>query len=545
MFCLAVLGTSCSEASTPELPSGQTTKPRTTISIPKGASSFALDADSVGYLEKHDNLDNLVVKSQDSNALKAEYEAGFIQGRLQKPELPATRDNSWDGLYLTDSPTNYGEPPTATDISKATSALTGNYRYTIDYISNTKDAVLKNQLSRLMFRILGIYQGGTLDKPKSLNFDGSWLPALDTFTEEELKLNYETPSVSFMDVYFINSYSDLADVLDYEFANVSCSAFVKRTPDEIFITHNSWTSFLDQSMAATFLINEDLYTVNAYTPGQVGSSTDFGYNGHGILFNETTAANNLVDAKVDALWMFIRGTLAEQFATSLDSFYEFVSLEASGTYLNGYQIVDTKTREIGLVEMSYDSFVYFKSKDGVAYDITTKPEGISKDYDHDLLHDNFIIGVNFPVSLYIREQLKSVNTRPARERQFLERMGTVGDIEAAKALITYTDPNDPLSIYGRWDLGIGETPTPKKIPDGSVDAKAVTASAARRAIEAVKKNSVRSKDAAVEMFWMKFGTPVFKGKPFIWSESEWSNQKLRDVPNDVTGDWQRVKAVFG
>jgi hypothetical protein len=35
-------------------------------------------------------------------------------------------------------------------------------------------------------------------------------------------------------------------------------------------------------------------------------------------------------------------------------------------------------------------------------------------------------------------------------------------------------------------------------------------------------------------FWMKYGTPVFIGKPFIWSESQWKNQKLRDVPNVVT-----------
>jgi hypothetical protein len=28
-----------------------------------------------------------------------------------------------------------------------------------------------------------------------------------------------------------------------------------------------------------------------------------------------------------------------------------------------------------------------------------------------------------------------------------------------------------------------------------------------------------------------------KGKPFIWSQSQWKRQKLRNVPDRVAGDW--------
>jgi hypothetical protein len=78
--------------------------------------------------------------------------------------------------------------------------------------------------------------------------------------------------------------------------------------------------------------------------------------------------------------MFWRATLAEQFAASLDEFFNYVSLEASGTYMNGYMVVDAKTKEIGLVEMSYKSFVFYQpdGKGGVA--VTTKPEGLSNAY---------------------------------------------------------------------------------------------------------------------------------------------------------------------
>jgi hypothetical protein len=34
---------------------------------------------------------------------------------------------------------------------------------------------------------------------------------------------------------------------------------------------------------------------------------------------------------------------------------------------------------------------------------------------------------------------------------------------------------------------------------------------------------------------MLYGTPQVKGKPFIWSESMWSGQTLRDVPDSLDG----------
>ena len=97
-----------------------------------------------------------------------------------------------------------------------------------------------------------------------------------------------------------------------------------------------------------------------------------------------------------------------------------------------------------------------------------------------------------------------------------------------------TAPDNPLSIYGRWDLGYGVTTTPHTVPDGSIDAKAVSASTVREAT-AVKGKLAPS--TGTTAFWMKFGTPVVNGKPFIWSESQWSDTKLRDVPDEVAGDW--------
>jgi hypothetical protein len=270
----------------------------------------------------------------------------------------------------------------------------------------------------------------------------------------------------------------------------------------------------------------------------ISSSTDFGYNGQGIMFNETTHYNTYTEPKTDALWMFWRAALAEQFAGSLDEFYNLVSLEPSGTYMNGYMIVDAKTREIGLVEMSYRSFVYFKSDGNGGYIVTTKPEGQSTAYDPELVQPDVILGFNYPASLLIQQELKALENRPARRAQFLSYIGTVTEIESAKDLVTYTDTSNPLSIFGRWDLGYGMTPTPKTVPDGSIDAKAIAASQIGYLSQLEGKIDESGSHPA---FWMRFGTAHIGNKPFIWSESKWKDQTLRLVPDVVDGDWQLVK----
>lgn len=503
---------------------------------------YRLDRDSAGWMETIGDLYSLGIVSNDPNVLKAEYEAGFIQGRLQKDLLANTRDNLWDIYPLIDPGPPKSTPPNSVEINDSYQALSKNYAYTLSYISKTTDRTLRVRMTRLVFRLLGIYHGATRSRPQVLRFDGTWLPALNTFRPSELTLNYQKPGVSFMDVYFINAFADLMYVVDDEPPPpLRCSAFIKRTPTEIFLAHNSWFGFLDQSMAMTYWINGSYYTMNTLTPGQIGSNTDFGYNDKGIMFNETTLYSARYVPKVDALWQFFRGALAEQFAASLDEFYRLVALEFSGTYMNGYGIVDTKTRQIGLVEMSWKTAMYWKSDGKGGYTIVTVPANASKEYDAELVQPDVIIGVNFPASLQIRAELQAVENRPMRRAQFLARMGTVKDIETAKALITYTAPGEPLSIYGRWDLGFGTTPKPKTIPEGSIDAKAMTASMTKY-VRGLR--GVFDVNAGKQAFWMKYGTPVFNGKPFIWSESRWKNQKLRGVPNVVSGNWVPIRAYI-
>lgn len=494
------------------------------------------------YQEKIDNILVTTIVSKNDNVLQAEYNAGLEQGRLQRTGILAARDNNWDNAYQTDPTHSFPtqEPPLPIELAEVQDYLQRNYAYTINYINTTPDKVVANNMKRILYRMIGIYHGARGIPASNLDMTGNRIPALSDFSADELRLGYGTPTLSFMDIYWIQCDED-ALYLHYgpgsqqKRMKSKCSAFVKKTANDIFLAHNSWSGYLSQSMAQSLWVNDTFMTFNGITPGMVSSDTDFGYNKHGIIFNETTHLNDFDKPKVEALWMIWRATLAEQFATSCDEFYKYLSLEASGTYMNGYMVVDTKTREIGLVEMSWDTFVYFKSNATGGYDITTKPGGVDPSYDTGLIGDGFIFGVNMPVSLYIRNQLQSVDNRPERRVQFAAGIGEVQDVESAKRLITYTDPTNPLSIYGRWDLGYGITPRPKTIPEGSIEAKVTAASMVNYVFGLQGELDLNSPNKS---FWMKWGTTRVDGKPFIWSQSQWSNQVLRDVPDVLDGSYQ-------
>jgi hypothetical protein len=289
-------------------------------------------------------------------------------------------------------------------------------------------------------------------------------------------------------------------------------------------------------MVQTLAVNNDLLTVNAATPGLIGSGTDFGYNNKGIMFNETTHRSSYTVTKVRDLWMFWRATLAEQFSESIDDFFYAISLDNTGSYLNGYMVADAKNNETGLVEMSYRCFVFYRST-GDTYTVTCKSmDGYpcSIDYDKEMVTPYYLMGINYPASFQVRSDLQSTDNRPARKQQFKKLLPLVKDIKGAKDLITHTDPENPLSIFGRWDLGYGKTDYPQQVPDGSVDAKAADTGMVRAFM---KLQGVFDVSSPATGFWMLYGTPKINGKPFIWSESSYSWQKLRDVPDRVDGEY--------
>ncbi len=513
-------------------------------------SSYSIDTSATGVIETRNNILNMTIVSKDANDLKAEYRAGFVQGKLQGKKIISARDNSWDHAYLLDPLHNFPKQlgPTKSELEKAASFLNSNYNSFILYLKNPATEInVSWKLKRLLFRMLGIYHGANLNSPAELDFSGSWLPDNNYLKPSELVLGYETSGLTFMDVYYLNAENDLMDVISFSLELTAsgvkqgdhldkCSAFLKRTGSDVILTHNTWQGFLAQSMTQTLVVNSDMVTMNASTPGLIGSGTDFGYNNKGLIFNETTHRMSKSQTNPDGLWIFWRAALAEQFSSSISDFFNYISLDNTGTYLNGYMLIDAKNNETGLVEMSYRCFVYYRSTGG-DYKVTTKSldGGVCRaDYDSEMVNRDYLMGINYPASYQVAEDLESTDNRPARRRQFKQFLPDVAGIEDAKSVITYTDSANPLSIFGRWDLGYGETSYPKTIPDGSIDSKVASASMARSFMGLSGVLDVSSMHTGI---WMLFGTPTVNGSPFVWSKSEWKSQKLRDVPDRIDGSF--------
>lgn len=513
-----------------------------------GLTTYTLDAHASGTIETINNIVNMTVVSRDTNDLKAEYRAGFVQGKLQGETILSARDNAWDNAYLIDPSHSFPKQPgpSLNELEEAGGLLNANYAAFLDYLENPEtNAAVAWRLKRLLFRMLGIYHGVVLDRPADLDFSGNWLPDGIYFQPWELALGYEAEDLTFLDLYFVNAFCDLLDVISFspELAPggarltdhpEKCSAFLKRVGSEVILTHNTWSGFLSQTMIQTLAVNDDLLTFNAVSPGLIGSNTDFGYNNKGIMFNETTHRASYSQVKPLGLWVFWRAALAEQFSRSIDDFFAYISLDNTGTYQNGYMLADANTGETGLVEMSHRCFIFYRSTGG-PYTVTSLSldgGACSTEYDGEMVTPEYLMGINYPASLQVRQDLQSTDNRPARRVQFAKLLPHVNNVQRAKQVITYTDPYNPLSIFGRWDPGYGETDYPKQIPDGALDAKVGSTEMVRAFMDLSGELDLSSQNTG---FWMLFGTPRIHGKPFIWSESMWSWQPLRDVPDRLDG----------
>ncbi|MDE6574724.1 MAG: hypothetical protein K2L84_05295 [Muribaculaceae bacterium] len=535
--------------------------------IPKfkntAATQFVLDQYTCGFAQCVDNNWNYAIYAQNPNVsiYQNEYNAGYVQGKVQTGEtILATRNNSWKNFLVGSTPQDAISVEVKPEyLTAAGEAVVQNYNYLYDWAEQRKDDPMVQKIIRLMFRQLGIYEGAVGATPrKEVAYSDL---ALSSYAPEQSKLAIDNEPLTFLDVIFINSQYDLFDAIGDKIGLVMgygtakkltskdkpdhCTAFTKMMPDgNVFWTHNSWCCFWAQSCAVTYCIGDDFVTQNANCQGQFGSNTDFGFNGNGIGFNETTHVDLYDKTKILGVWLTYRSAAAEQFARTLEEFYEYCKLDNTGTYLNGYHLVDANTGRIGLVEMSYNRTVLFVC-DGKNITMTDstgyKPNFL--DYDHHLITPTHIFGINQPIYWYVGYELESMNLRPMRRIQLWDRIGTVQDMESAKALITYTEEREPLSIYGRWDLGYGTTEMPRIRPDGSVDAKAFSTDLIKETLASLSRKP--SIDGTKTSFWMKFGTAHVRHLPFIWSESQFADMKQPEeidcVPDALDGRWNRVK----
>lgn len=538
---------------------------------------YVLNQYTKGYSQCIDNNWNFAIYAQDPTVsiYQNEYNAGYVQGKIQgNAMIKATRNNTWRWYVLDEGPGANSVTPPAGAVEQAVKALTDNYNYMTDYVEKKQGDRHIQGLIRLMYRMLGIYHGAA-DKEalKNVTFDNL---KMSNMTPDELKMNSGDDPLTFIDIYFLNAQMDLWDAIGKElgidFNDVEksdkehtlqtkedlermskddrlkpgrCSGFVTRLDNgEILWSHTSWCCFFAQSCAVTYVIGEDFLTQNSFCPGQFGSNTDFGFNGHGIGFNETTETYFYNESKTLGLWLTWRAAAAEAFATSIDDFYDYVSLDNTGTYLNAYMLVDAYRGEFGLIDMSYARFALFK---GDGKNLTVKDstgyEPNFLDYDSHMISPSHVLGCNIPIYKRIWRELQTIDGAPKRRYQLYRHIGSVRTMDDAKHLITYNGDLEPISIAGRWDKNYGTSEFLRYQPHGSIDAKVFGTEEIKQVLASLSMKP--SKDGAKTSFWMRFGSVKLDGTPFIWSDSIWAKFKQPEevdfIPDAIDGAWNRVK----
>lgn len=533
---------------------------------------YVLNQYTRGFAQCVDNNWNYAVYAQDPTVsiYQNEYNAGYVQGKIQTNKvIKATRNNTWRWYVLDEGPgaNSTQIPPNGVEIAEK--HLTQNYNYLTDLVEKKLADVKFQSLARLMYRMLGIYHGSADKEPlKDVKFDDLKLANMDA---EDSKMHTGDEPLTFIDIYFLNAQMDLWDAAGKELGVAlnqlekdveektlhegpkdslkwkpgDCSGFVKKMPDgQIFWTHTSWCCFFAQTCAMTYVIGEDFLTQNSFCPGQFGSNTDFGFNGHGIGFNETTETYFYNESKTLGIWLTWRAAAAEFFSKSIDEFYDYVKLDNTGTYLNAYMLVDAYKGEFGMIDMSYARFALFKS-DGKELKVEDSTGYVPNflDWDHHMVTVDHVLGCNNPSYKRIWRELETIDGAPKRRYQLWRNIPNVRTMDDAKNLVTYNESLEPISIAGRWDKNYGTSEFLRYQPHGSIDAKAFGTNEIKEVLANLSmKPSINGTKTS---FWMKFGSAYIDGTPFIWSDSIWARFKEPEevdcIPDAIDGQWNRVK----
>ena len=532
---------------------------------------YVLNEYTRGYAQCVDNNWNYAIYAQDPSVsiYQNEYNAGYVQGKVQTNRvIHATRNNTWRWYVLDEGPGADSVTPPEGAIPLAEKALVDNYNYLTDWIVKNQDDTRAQGIIRLMFRMLGIYHGAADKEPlTNVTLDNLLLSKMDA---EDARMHTGDEPLTFIDIYFINAQMDLWDAiakpLGVAFNDVAkdderntlhdgshdlrlkpgrCSGFVKKLADgNIYWTHTSWCCLMAQSCAVTYVVGDDFLTQNSFCPGQFGSNTDFGFNGHGIGFNETTETYFYNESKTLGVWLTWRAAAAEAFAKSIDDFYDYVTIDNTGTYLNAYMIVDAYRGEFGMIDMSYARFALFKG-DGTNLTVKDSTGYVPTflDYDHHMVSPTHVLGCNNPSYKRIWRELQTIDGAPKRRYQLYRNIANVHDTDSAKNLVTYNESLEPISIAGRWDKNYGTSEFLRYQPHGSIDAKVFSTDDIKRVLASLSmKPAIDGKQTS---FWMKYGSPYIDGTPFVWSQSIWARFKQPEevdcIPDAIDGNWNLVK----
>lgn len=299
----------------------------------------------------------------------------------------------------------------------------------------------------------------------------------------------------------------------------SCSAFIatgKQTKDgKIVMAHNCWIDYvIGQRWRAVLDIRPthgNRILMDAL-PGFIHSGDDFAINSAGLMVTETTISGAAgFDEK--GIPEFERMRKAMQYSNSLDDFYRLMVKGNNGGYANTWLVGDSKTNEIGELELALKNVVFKRTTQG-AYVSANFPQ------DSKLIAEDCTINMNNGSNM--------CSDRHARWNELMKKYE--GKIDAHNARLFLGDHHDAVrnvdgpsssTLCGHFDLESRKgflAVYPDNMPLGSVQGKVTTSGL-------VKKMS----------FWARMGHPCgipFLAKPFLAVHPEfgWQKKYLRDMP---------------
>ncbi len=153
-------------------------------------------------------------------------------------------------------------------------------------------------------------------------------------------------------------------------APMACSAFAATgsatANGKIVMGHNLWWDYmLGQRWRVLLDITPqkgNRFVMDAL-PGFIHSGSDFALNSSGILITETTIGG-FMGFNPDGLPEFMRMRKATQYANSLDDFSRLMNTGNNGGYANTWLLGDTKTDEIGKLELGLKNVIFSRTGDG-------------------------------------------------------------------------------------------------------------------------------------------------------------------------------------
>lgn len=308
----------------------------------------------------------------------------------------------------------------------------------------------------------------------------------------------------------------------------NCSAFIAtgdQTKDHrIVMAHNNWIDYIIGERWRAIL---DIRPTHGHRilmdalPGFIHSGDDFAINSAGLMLTETTIAG-AVGFDENGLPEFERMRKAIQYGDNLDDFARIMTKGNNGGYANTWLVGDTKTDEIGELELGLKNVIFKRAKNGA------------------------FVGANFPQDpkLIAEDCAENVNKgsnacsdRHVRWNTLMKEYRGKIDVETAKQFLG--DHVDEVSgkqaASGGTLCAHGEDETrpgfvvglPAHYPIGAVQGKATTSAL-------VEKMTI----------WARLGHPCgteFLAKPFLAAHKEhaWTAPFLHDMKRQ---EWTQFSA---